>query len=155
MQHIPEKGDSILSIPECSHVMGWCRKSESGSCPESRPHREATRNEIAIAVSRHEWYLNVEKFNFQDKHHKRKTLAFNGLSLKAWSSYSGHWRQMMKRGFEITADGVCDYIVAYQNSMSPTSVSTWVTAVKRYAAIKHGMVFTTLDEMMCRFCKKA
>ncbi len=135
--------------------MGWCRKSESGSCPESRPHREATRNEIAIAVSRHEWYLNVEKFNFQDKHHKRKTLAFNGLSLKAWSSYSGHWRQMMKRGFEITADGVCDYIVAYQNSMSPTSVSTWVTAVKRYAAIKHGMVFTTLDEMMCRFCKKA
>ncbi len=60
----------------------------------------------------------------------------------------------MKRGFEITADGICDYIVAYKNSMSPTSVSTWVTAVKRYAAIKHGMVITTLDGMVCRFLQE-
>ena len=107
------------------------------------------------AINRHEWFLQEENFDFEDPDHKAKMLAFCGLALGSWESYSSHWRTMKGCGYPLTPKGVAQYVAANQTEITAASSKSWFVAVEYYNDIMSGEYGKAMRSHLVKGCEQS
>lgn len=137
----------VIRYTQPPHPMSFAGTELTATLALTFPLTLMQRESVRVAVARHEWFINVEKFNFNNIEHRQMMMQFESIKPGTWTTYSSHWRRMMARGYRVNINALHEYMVNFRSEMGGHSMQSWISAVKLYSMIRYGEKPTELEDV--------